>query len=145
VKTIIDKTDLFNSEEKEIALELVDDSLRNPEKDYYNVFVLEEDNKIWGYHCTGKRSLTDGVYDLYWIVVDPELRSKGIGQSLLQHAEKFVTEKNGRWILAETSSRNEYEKTRNFYSRNNYSIVSQINDFYSVGDNLIIFGKYLIT
>ena len=66
VKTIIDKTDLFNSDEKEIALELVDDSLRNPEKDYYNVFVLEEDNKIWGYHCTGKRSLTDGVSHPSW-------------------------------------------------------------------------------
>ena len=145
VKKIIEKIDLFNYEEKEIALELIDESLENPEKDYYNIFVYEENNTIFGYHCTGKRSLTDGVYDLYWIVVDHEIRNKGVGKSLLQHAENFVNEKKGRLILAETSSRDEYENTRNFYLRNNYSVVSQIKDFYSVGDNLIVFGKYLIT
>ena len=96
-----------------------------------------------GYHCTGRRPLTDGVYDLYWIVADPDSPIKGIGKSLLEHAENFVNENNGRWFLAETSSKESYSKTRNFYLRNNFSIVAQINDFYEVGDHLIVFGKYL--
>lgn len=145
IKSIIDKIDLFSSEEKDVALELIDDALENPNQDYYNVFVYEENQKILGYHCTGKRSLTDGVYDMYWIVVDPQSQSKGIGKQLLLNAEEFVHDNKGRWILAETSSRNDYEQTRNFYTRNDYSIVSQIKDFYSVGDSLIVFGKYLIT
>ena len=40
-----------------------------------------------GYHCTGKRPLTDAVYDMYWIVADPESQIKGIGTKFVEHAE----------------------------------------------------------
>ena len=135
---------MFSDEEKEVAMELVDEAIESPDKDYYNVFVYEDGNKILGYHCIGKRALTEGVFDLYWIVVDPDIRSKGIGKALLDHAENFAIERNGIWVLAETSSKESYEKTRNFYLRNKYSIISQIKNFYSISDNLIVFGKYLL-
>jgi ribosomal protein S18 acetylase RimI-like enzyme len=144
LKSIIDKVDLFSIEEKDVALELIDEAVEFPEKGYYNIFVYENGSKICGYHCTGKRALTDGVFDLYWIVVDPEGQNNGIGKELLMHSEEFAKNNNGRWILAETSSREVYEPTRKFYLRNNYSIISQIKDFYSVNDHLIVFGKYLI-
>jgi GNAT superfamily N-acetyltransferase len=121
---------------------LVNIAASDIEQTDYNVFVYEEEGKIYGYHCTGRRPLTDAVYDLYWIAVDPESKIKGIGRKLLQHAENFVLEKQGRWLLAETSSKQSYEKTRNFYLRNNFSVIAQINDFYTVGDSLIIFGKF---
>jgi aminoglycoside 6'-N-acetyltransferase I len=79
---------------------------------------------------------------LYWIASDPEANVKGIGKSLLEHAEAFVIENKGRWLLAETSSKESYLRTRNFYLRNNFSIVAQIENFYSIGDHLIVFGKY---
>ncbi len=142
---IIKKTENFNEEEKKVAVELIDETLNRAELDYYNTFVYEAGDKILGYHCIGKRALTDGVYDLYWIVVDPEWRNKGIGKELLNHAERFVKERSGRWILAETSSKESYSPTRTFYLRNNYSIVAEIKDFYSKNDNLIVFGKYIIT
>lgn len=141
--SIIEKTDNFSDEEKKVAVELIDEAAANPNHEYYNVFVSENENKIDGYHCVGKRALTDGVFDLFWIVVDSSTQNKGIGKQLLDHSEKFVKENNGRWILAETSSKESYDATRNFYLRNKYSIVSQIKDFYAVNDNLIVFGKYI--
>ncbi len=143
LEALLNKILQFKNEEKNVAMELIDTALHNGNQSDYNIFVYDSDGTITGYHCTGKRSLTDGVYDLYWIVADPDQRGKGIGGALLQHAEKFVKDNNGRWILAETSSRESYEGTRNFYHRNNYTIVAQISDFYSVGDNLVVFGKYL--
>jgi GNAT superfamily N-acetyltransferase len=104
--------------------------------------VFEHNGKVFGYHCTGKRPLTDAVFDLYWIVADPESEIKGIGTELVKHSEEFVVEKGARWLLAETSSRESYGRTRNFYLRNKFTIVAEINDFYSAGDNLIVFGKY---
>jgi aminoglycoside 6'-N-acetyltransferase I len=132
----------FNDKEVEVAMELINITAFNNEQTDYNVFVYEDEGKIIGYHCTGKRPLTDAVYDLYWIVADPSAGKKGVGKSLIEHAERFVKENNGRWLLAETSSKESYAATRNFYLRNKYSIVSQINDFYSIGDNLLVFGKY---
>jgi len=142
---MLNNTEEFETGEKEVALELIDEALNKPDQGYYNVYVYEKDKTILGYHCIGERSLTDGVYDLYWIVVDSNSQNMGIGKQLLQHAEEYAEKKNGRWILIETSSREKYLKTRNFYLRNYFTQVAEIKDFYSVGDNLIIYGKYLIT
>jgi GNAT superfamily N-acetyltransferase len=142
IEVILKKIPNFSDEEVRVGMELVNIAALNVEQDDYNIFVYEKDGKIIGYHCTGRRPLTDAVYDLYWIVADPESNLKGIGRELLQHAESFVLEKQGRWLLAETSSKQSYEKTRNFYLRNNFSVIAQINDFYALGDSLIIFGKF---
>lgn len=142
IEGILRKTENFKEEDIDVAMELVNIAASDAEQNDYNLFVYEENGKILGYHCTGRRPLTDAVYDLYWIVTDPEFKNKGVGKSLIAHAENFVMENKGRWLLVETSSRDIYQATRNFYLRNNYSIISEINDFYSLGDNLIVFGKY---
>jgi len=144
LETILRKTNNFHSEEVDVALELIDIALLHDGQSDYHIFVYEDTGRISGYHCTGKRPLTDGVYDLYWIVVDPEISGKGIGKKLVQHAENFVRERNGRWLLAETSSKELYLATQKFYFKNEFSIVAQINDFYAVGDALLVFGKYLL-
>jgi GNAT superfamily N-acetyltransferase len=141
LKNMLDRISNFSSQEVDIAMELINIAAYNPEQTDYHIFIYENEGKVSGYHCIGKRPLTDATYDLYWIAADPEAGIKGIGKSLLEHAENFVLQNNGRWILAETSSKESYSNTRNFYMKNNYSIVAQINDFYSLGDNLIIFGK----
>ncbi len=143
IEEILKRIPNFTKNEIDVAMELVSIAASNVEQDDYHIYVYEKGEKVLGYHCTGKRPLTDAVYDLYWIAADPDTEVKGVGKMLLEHAEKFVCEKKGRWILAETSSKEIYSRTRNFYLRNNYSIVAQINDFYSMGDNLIVFGKYL--
>ena len=142
IEILLNKISNFTAMEVEIAMELVNIAANNIGQNDYHIYVFEDEGKILGYHCSGKRPLTDGVFDLYWIVADPESKIKGIGKKLLEQAEKIVKENKGRWFLAETSSKLSYEKTRSFYLRNGFSIVAQINDFYSVGDGLIIFGKY---
>jgi len=142
IETILKNIDNFNDDEVCVAMELVNAAAADAEQTDYNVFVYEEKGNVIGYHCTSKRPLTDAVYDLYWIVTDPSHKNKGVGKTLLAHAEQFVTQLKGRWLLIETSSKESYEGTRNFYLRNNYSIISEINDFYTLGERLIVFGKY---
>ncbi|RKY91991.1 MAG: N-acetyltransferase [Ignavibacteriae bacterium] len=142
IESILNKIPLFKKEDIKIAMELVDITASNPLQTDYNIFVYENNGAVIGYHCIGKRPLTDAVYDLYWIVTDPEHGKQGIGKSLLEHAEDFVLQSNGRWMLIETSSKESYSATRNFYMRNNFSIISEINDFYSKGERFLVFGKY---
>jgi aminoglycoside 6'-N-acetyltransferase I len=142
IESILKKVVLFNEEEVKVAMELVNVAASDPEQTDYNVFVYTNDDNVLGYHCTGKRPLTDAVYDLYWIVTDPENSNRGIGKQLIEHAEQFVLQNKGRWLLIETSSKYDYEGARNFYLRNKYSIISEIKDFYARGDMLITFGKY---
>lgn len=142
IDKLLSKIPSFTGEEKSVAMELVNIAASNVQQNDYNVFVYEHNGSILGYHCTGKRPLTDAVFDLYWIVSDPDSPIKGIGTELVRHSEEFVLTQKGRWLLAETSSKESYSGTRNFYLRNNFTIIAEINDFYSPGDNLLVFGKY---
>ncbi len=142
LEEILKRISNFDQQEVEVAMELVNIAEQNPGQNDYNIYIYEKDGRVFGYHCTGKRPLTDAVFDMYWIVADPEATEKGIGKKLLEHAEEIVRQRKGRWLLAETSSKESYTRTRNFYLRNNYTIVAEINDFYSIGDNLIVFGKF---
>ncbi|MFN4111982.1 MAG: GNAT family N-acetyltransferase [Ignavibacteria bacterium] len=143
LKDILFNTQNFSNEEKEVGLELIDIAINNPEQKDYYFKVAEENNQVLGYYCIGQRPLTDGVFDLYWIVVSPDQRGLGVGSLLIKDAEEYVKSKNGRLILAETSSRDDYANTRVFYKKNNYQELAIIKDFYKMGDSLIIFGKYL--
>jgi aminoglycoside 6'-N-acetyltransferase I len=143
LKEILFNTENFSNEEKRVGLELIDIAINNPEQKDYYFKIAEEDKKVLGYYCIGERPLTDGVFDLYWIVVSPDARGLGVGTKLIQDAEQYVKSKNGRLILAETSSRDDYASTRSFYKKNNYKELAIIKDFYKVGDSLIVFGKYL--
>lgn len=144
LKDILTNTQQFKPEEISVALELIDTCIGFPSQQDYNIFVYEDNNTVYGYHCTGKRPMTDAVYDLYWIVVDHNQKGKGIGKALLLHAENFVKELNGRLIIAETSSKENYGKTRMFYEKNDYALLAEIKHFYSVDDSLLVFGKYFM-
>ncbi|MHC1738757.1 MAG: GNAT family N-acetyltransferase [Ignavibacteriaceae bacterium] len=142
---MLEAINTFKEKDINVALELIDIALNSPDQDDYHIFVYEEEYNVLGYHCTGRRPITDAVFDLYWIVVHPDSAGKGIGKKLLAHSEEFVKENNGRWILAETSSKETYEATRLFYIKNNYNVIAQIEHFYSFGEALVIYGKYLWT
>ncbi|HZW40017.1 MAG TPA: GNAT family N-acetyltransferase, partial [Ignavibacteriaceae bacterium] len=91
LSNLLKRIDSFSEQEHDVAMELIEIAANNPLQTDYHIFVYEnDDKKVVGYHCTGKRPLTDGVYDLYWIASDPDSGIKGVGQSLIKHAEEFV-------------------------------------------------------
>jgi hypothetical protein len=67
----------------------------------------------------------------------------GMGGALTRHAEDLVKSRNGTLVIAETSSQPRYEPTRRFYLSHGYDQLARIRDYYRVGDDLMVFGKYL--
>ncbi len=137
----------FNAAEVATAVELVDEALEKGEDSGYYFAVLEEDGdqpSVHGYACYGPTPLTQGVYDLYWIVVDPAAQKKGYGRRLLEYVEKDVVVRGGRMLLIETSSQESYGGTVRFYHRAGYELVARIKNFYRIGDDKLIFSKNLV-
>jgi ribosomal protein S18 acetylase RimI-like enzyme len=112
-----------------------------PEGSGYNFIVARDEDQVLGFAIYGYRDLTDGVYDLYWIAVDPRARRKSVGRELITACEKAIREDGGRILIAETSGTAHYEPTRKFYIGMGYQDEAVIKDFYSPGDDLVIFVK----
>lgn len=136
---------LFTEEEVRCAVELVDIFLDpdHPESADYQTAVVEDEGLVQGYVTYGPTPLTDGVYDLYWIAVDPKQQGRGFGQILLRFVENDVRSRKGRMLLIETSSKGSYASTMRFYERAGYAEISRIKDFYRVEDDKLVFCKRL--
>jgi ribosomal protein S18 acetylase RimI-like enzyme len=144
LETILVETGVFSTDEVGIALELIDVALdRREQKDYLIYTAVADDEEVVGYICIGPTPATHGTYDLYWIAVKPGVHGSGVGKALLGHAERLVRSWGGRLLVAETSSRGSYDGTRMFYQRTQFVEAARIKDYYSVGDDLVVYAKYL--
>lgn len=144
IADITARAGVFSREEIDSVPVMFDEYLRyGAEASGYHFIVFREGERVFGYAIYGCRDLTDGVYDLYWIAVDPNARRKGVGRKLLTACEEAVRAAGGRMIIAETSGTTEYEPTREFYVRTGFVNEATIRDFYKPGDDLKIFVKRL--
>ncbi|MEP7137106.1 MAG: GNAT family N-acetyltransferase [Chloroflexota bacterium] len=144
IHDITARAGVFNQEEVDSVPAMFDEYLRyGAEASGYHFIVYREEATVLGFAIYGFRDLTEGVYDLYWIAVDPNARRKSVGRTLLNACEDAVRELGGRIVIAETSGTAEYESTREFYVRTGYVNEATIKDFYKLGDDLKIFIKRL--
>ncbi len=129
---------LFREGEIPVALEVFDEATGGVPGSTYTVLGAESDNRLAGWICWGPTPCTLGTYDLYWMAVDPELQSTGIGTALLAEMERRL---NGvaRLIIIETAGRPDYAPTRAFYQARGYSPVATVPDFYAPGDYQVVF------
>lgn len=138
------ETQVFTREEIKVAMELIDIVLRDPNQEDYKIDCMANNNdQPIGYICYGPVPMTQGTFDLYWIVVDPRSQGQGIGSDLLHFLEEVIRERRGRMILIDTSSIPQYEKTQKFYIRHGFQEVARVPDYYHAGNDRITLCKRL--
>lgn len=139
MREILDATAVFRPDEVSIALELFDET---PGGDYEFVGAFEGDDLV-GYACFGPTPGTDRTYDLYWIAMHPRAQGHGGGSRLLNDVERRLCHCGARLLVAETSSRSEYDATRLFYEARGYREAARMRDFYAPCDDRVMYTKSL--
>ncbi len=139
VREIVESTGFFYEHETDIAVELVEERLRNGEESGYNFIFAEIEGRPVAYSCFGLNPMTKSCFDLYWIVAHNSYRGKGIGKKLLEETHKESKKMGGTMIIAETSGRDKYLPTREFYTRAGYRLEAVIKDFYDKDDDKCIY------
>lgn len=143
VRDIVTSTGFFNKEEISIAVELVVARLEKGfDSGYYFIFADAHGRTI-GYTCFGPIAGTKASYDLYWIAVHDDFRGKGIGKQLLEKSEDNMARMGGQRIYIETSSRDQYIPTREFYLACGYRLEAVLRDFYAPADSKCLYVKVL--
>jgi ribosomal protein S18 acetylase RimI-like enzyme len=159
ILSIIERSENLTAEEKDCAVELLDVYLEDPlQQEYFFIAATDATDRPIGFVCYGETPLTDAVYDLYWIVVDPEYRRRGVASRLLVQTEEILrglgrgegAEGQGgrgasgaRLLVAETSGGAGYAPAHGLYLKNGFNEEARIKSFYKPGDDLVIFVKRL--
>ena len=136
-------TGVFKHHEVDVLQEILDDFHADEMGEHHVAVVCEHEGQVVGYAYYAPDVMTDGSWYIYWIAVSPTLHGKGIGRELLLHAEDDIHRRNGRVLFIETSSQPSYEPTRRFYLRQGYTVTGVLLDFYTDGDDMVIFRKRL--
>lgn len=142
LKKIAEGTDVFKPIEIDALGEVLDDYHDGNHKFGHRAISYELHGKVIGFAYFAPTAMTDQTWHLYWIFVDKKTQAKGIGAKLLKHAEEEIIRTGGRLFLIETSSLPSYAPTRKFYLKHGYEQAAVIRDFYTDGDDQVIFSKH---
>jgi len=133
----------FNEDEVQVGLELID-SFHAPaatgglEGDYPTL-VAEMDRVLVGYATIGPTPFTVGTWHLYFIASDIQRRRAGIGRALCSAIKDFAKARGGHRLVLETSGRELYGGTRQFYHSTGFVEEGRIADYYAEGDPVVYF------
>jgi ribosomal protein S18 acetylase RimI-like enzyme len=143
IRVLLESSGFFHPWEIDVAIELIDDRLAKGAASEYLFLFADAGNRIAGYACYGPVAMAQGRFELYWIAVDDSRRGQGIGGLLLGRAEAHMRELGGKYVYSETSSRERYRPTREFYRKQGYREVARVPLFYADDDDKVIFMKTL--
>jgi len=143
IMSILKETSFFRTGELRVAEEVLDDAFAQGAEGDYQSYVAEEDENIIGWICFGLTPCTLDTFNIYWLVVAPERQRCGVGSYLMQYAANAIKGSKGRMVVVETSGSNRYLSTRRLYEKMGYFEASRVKDFYTVGDDKVIYVKHI--
>lgn len=139
LKAVLDRVDLFPSDmlDAMIAPYLDDPDCR------HIWFAAEEAGDLVALvYCEPER-MADRVWNLLAIAVLEARQGEGIGTAMLAWLDAHLVREGQRLLLVETSGTAGFAATRGFYAANGYREEARIRDYYTVGDDKIVFVKAL--
>lgn len=134
-------TGVFKPMEIDTLREVLDDYHAENAALGHRAFTMLQDGQIVGFAYHAPAAMTDRTWYLYWIAVRKGQQGGGYGGQLLRAVEDDVANAGGRILVIETSSLPHYELTRRFYLKHGYDREAILRDFYTDGDDMVVFRK----
>ena len=141
VLNITGSSGYFEDTEVELAIHYFNENKEKGDKCEHKFLFADLDGKTVGYVNYGEASHSGQSYYIHWIAIDNEFRNKGLGKLLLAETERIIKETGAKKIFVETSSKEDYKSTQEFYLRCGYVIEATLKRFYSDTDDQLIFSK----
>jgi len=134
-------TKVFKALEIQALQEVLDDYHAHEKQFGHRSVTYEKDGAALGFAYYAPAEMTDRTWYLYWIAVKKDIHARGIGSQLLRHVEEDIRNQKGRLLLIETSSLPHYGLTRKFYLKHGYEQAAILKNFYSDGDDMVVFSQ----
>ncbi|MGF1568591.1 MAG: GNAT family N-acetyltransferase [Nodosilinea sp.] len=139
---LANSTGLFEPDQLKQLGEMLTDYFSN-RRGREHFWLTDDDQGPVGVAYGEPEPMTDRVWNLQLIAVRPDRQGQGRGTALLHHVEQTLIARDGRMLLIETSGLPDFERTRMFYRQCGYEEEARIRDFYTTGDDKIVYRKIL--
>ena len=144
VMAIATAIDLFEPGEAEAIGGLLEEYFAGTLGEGHTWIVLENFG-IAGVAYFAPEQFAEGTWNVYFIAVHPDRQREGNGANLLTYVEQHLSAQGERLLLVETSGLPALAAARAFYRKQGYEEEARIREFYSAGDDKIIFRKALVS
>jgi ribosomal protein S18 acetylase RimI-like enzyme len=111
--------------------------------DGHRCVVVEENGQLLGVAYYEPAPATDRTWYLTMIAVRGDVQGRGLGAALMRHVESDLQADGQRILFVETSGLPEFALTRQFYHKCGYEEEARVRDYFTVGDDMILFRKAL--
>ena len=148
IKTIAIDTEMFDADGATFVDDVVTAILEGTMHDHHFVVSDGSDGRVIGAAYFAPEPFSDRMWNLYFIAVHPSQQGNGIGGALLDHVERHlrpVGPDTAQVLIVETSSTDQYARTREFYPKQGYVEEARIRRFYGPDDDKVVYWKLLTT
>ena len=146
IKTIAIETRMFSADDAEFFDDVVAGVLDGSLLDHRFLVREADDGTVVGAAYYAPEPFADRVWNLYFIAVSPSQHGQGIGGALIDHVEHELRRAGpdvAQVLIVETSSTEQYARTREFYPKHGYVEEARIRRFYGPEDNKVVYWKLL--
>lgn len=147
IKEIAVATDMFGPDDVGFFDDMINGYLDGTVEDS-NWIVVEHGSTVVAVAYYAPEPFSDRMWNLYFISVAPHHHGRGTGGDLLGYVEQQLRARGSdgaRVLIVETSSTDQYARTRDFYRQHGYDEEARIREFYGPDDHKIVFWKSLLT
>ncbi|MCZ8318821.1 MAG: GNAT family N-acetyltransferase [Silanimonas sp.] len=138
VISLAERSGLFSSEELAHLEQVVSKAADQDDA----VWLVTGDGQIDGAVYAACEPMSDRVWNVLMLIVDPVCQGGGVGKALMSAIEDRLTG-TARLLLVETSEGEGLDVARAFYPRCGYREVARIPSYYGNGIGKIVFQKMI--
>lgn len=139
LKNVLDSCGLFPSELLEPMITNYFNDLKSNEIWYT---CLDNNTPVAIGYCVPEK-FTQGTYNLLALGVSQNAQRNGVASEMLNFLEDELKENDGRILIIETSSSDVQVGARELYKKSGYQQEAVVRDFWTEGEDKIIFRKKL--
>lgn len=141
VIALSERSGLFDADGIELIKERLSDYLSGNN----DLWFAAVDKDIEGAVYCIPEPMTDGTWNILMLIVSPDSHGQGHGQALMNFIEETLAARGARLMIVETSSLDGFERARAFYPKCGYAEEARIKNFYTTGDDKVVFSKAVET
>ncbi len=140
-------TEMFGIDEVGFFDELLTGFFNGTLNDHHWLVLEGDDGSVHAAAYYAPEPFADRVWNVYFIDVAPDHQGRGLGATLIACIEEQLRaagEHHARVLIVETSSNEQYARTRSFYRALGFDEEARIRQFYGPVDDKVVFWKALV-